>query len=237
MRGLVVVVNYNQAPEIGNFLPLLAEKWPKEQTVVIDDGSTDDSPSIADKLGFVVSRTDRNRGVGSAIRRGIHHAKDNGYDYVVIMSSNGKMKPAELSVVTGPVERGEADYVQGSRFFARGGSIGLSRFRRVAIPAFSILSSGVLGRSFSDITCGFRAYTVAFATDPRMDIDQEWLDRYELEYYLHYYAVKLGYRIVEVPVTIDYSHLETGRKSKIRPLVDWWSMVRPFVLLASRMRR
>lgn len=34
---------------------------------------------------------------------------------------------------------------------------------------------------------------------------------------------------VEVPVTIDYSHLEPGRKSKIVPILGWWSLLCPFL--------
>jgi hypothetical protein len=39
-----------------------------------------------------------------------------------------------------------------------------------------------------------------------------------------------------VPVTIPYTHLAKGRKSKIRPFVGWWSMIRPFVYLRLGLR-
>lgn len=238
MKGLLVVVNYNQGEEIGKFLPSLERWWPKADSVVVDDGSSDRSPTIAEEAGYRVLRGDRNRGVGDAIRRGIYHARDRGdVDYVVIMSSNGKMRPEELEVVTAPVREGRADYVQGNRFLRADTSIKLTTFRSAAIPAFSLFSSAMLGRRFTDISCGFRAYTLRLALDPRLDISQEWLSRYEMEYYLHYWACRLDYRIVEVPVTIDYSHLGRGRRSKIKPIVGWWSMTRPFVLLKTGLRR
>jgi glycosyltransferase involved in cell wall biosynthesis len=237
MKGLVVVVNYNQEQEIAAFLDRLLAVRDKEDVVVIDDGSTDRSPEIAEARGVAVERASENRGIGDAIRRGIYRARDSGRDYVVIMSSNGKMRPEELPVVEAPILAGTADYVQGNRYLKEGSSIDLTPFRRATIPVFSVFASTMLGRRFTDITCGFRAYTVKFAMDPRMDLSQSWLDRYEMEYYLHFFACRLDYRIVEVPVTIVYSHLDRKRLSKIKPLTGWWSMSRPFVLLATGIRK
>jgi dolichol-phosphate mannosyltransferase len=233
MNGLIIVVNYEQELEIRPFLTRLREWNPGLQVVVVDDASRDRSPDMAEELGFRVIRRAENRGVGAAIRTGIQHARSAGdYEFVVIMSSNGKMRPEELPRVIAPIVAGRADYVQGSRFAAEGRSLQLSTFRALAIPAYSLLASAVLRRRFTDITCGFRAYRLALFDDPRVRLDQNWLDRYEAELYIHYYACRLGLRIVEVSVTIDYSHLAPGRKSKIRPGSGWWSLFRPLFLLA-----
>jgi len=53
-----------------------------------------------------------------------------------------------------------------------------------------------------------------------------------MEYYIHYWACHLGLRILEVPVTIPYTHLSKSRRSKIVPFIGWWSMIRPFFLLS-----
>jgi len=237
VKGLLIVVNYEQEQEIGRFLTALKLNNPGLDTVVVDDASTDRSPSIAESNGFRVIRHDKNSGVGAAIRTGIRFARSAGdYDYVLIMSSNGKMHSSEIERVIAPVLDGRADYVQGSRFLRGGRSLSLSGFRTLAIPAYSLVASALLGQSFSDITCGFRAYTLKMFDDPRVNLDQDWLNQYEGELYIHYYACKLGLRIVEVPVTIDYSHLAPGRRSKMRPFVGWWSLARPFVLLRLGMR-
>ena len=238
MRGLVVLVNYEQEQEIGPFLDRFNVHNPGLDVVLVDDGSRDRSADIAESYGLKVLRHERNRGVGSAIRTGITYARQCGrFGYVVIMSSNGKMHPEELPQVIGPILEGQADYVQGSRFLDGGRSLSLSAFRSLAIPIYSVLASTILRRRFTDITCGFRAYRLEIFDHPRVNLDQDWLDRYEAELYIHYYACRLGFRITEVPVTIDYSHLLHGRKSKMQAFTGWWSLARPFLLLASGLRQ
>lgn len=240
-RGrLVVVVGYNQEIEIASTLEDLGRYVPPGEIVVIDDGSSDRSASIAETAGHRVVRHATNRGVGAAIRTGIRLAQSMGKQYVVIFSANGKMVASDVPRVSAPIEEDRADYVQGSRFAPGGRTLHLPWVRYGLIKVFSLLSRVVLGRSFTDITCGLRAYRVDWLAWPRaddVDIDQAWLDRYELEYYVHYQACRKQLRIVEVPVTIRYSHLTPGRLSKIRLHRQWWSIVRPFVLLPLGMRR
>jgi dolichol-phosphate mannosyltransferase len=237
VTGLLIVVNYEQEREIVQFLQKLARVEHGLDVILVDDGSKDESPQLAESLGYAVIRHPNNLGVGAAIRSGIRHALAGSYEFVVIMSSNGKMQPAELPVVLGPIVEQRADYVQGTRFAKQGKALALSAFRSAAIPAYSVLASALLRRRFTDITCGFRAYRLWLCRHPRVNLDQSWLNRYEAELYLHYYACKLGARIVEVPVTIDYSHLAPDRKTKIVPVVGWWSLLRPIILLSLGLKR
>lgn len=230
-QGLLIVANYNQMGEIASYLERCQKHFPKKQVLVVDDGSSDGSCEYAESQGYNVKRHEKNQGIGAAIRTGIDYAKANGYTWVMISSSNGKIRPEDFETVYTPLIKGEADYVTGSRFAPGGSSPGLTPFRRFAIPIFSLFTFPLIGRKFSDITCGFRAYGLELFDNPKCNIHQEWLSRYELEYYVHYWACKLGLRIKEVPVTIAYSHLAKGRKSKIKPFIGWWSMIRPLVFL------
>jgi len=236
-EGMLVVTNYNQVQEISNFLERSEKHFPKAQTVIVDDGSTDGSEELAEKRGFHVIKHGINRGTGATIRSGIMFAIEQGYKWVILSPSNGKVKPEEFHLLYAPLLAGTADYVTGSRFLDGGSSPGITLFRKVSIPLFSIFACLVIGRKYSDITCGFRAYRLSIFSDPRMKIHQRWLDRYEYEYYVHYWASKnKDLRIVEIPVTIEYSHLARDRISKIKPIIGWWSMMRPLIFLALRIR-
>jgi dolichol-phosphate mannosyltransferase len=234
---MLVVTNYNQVKEIENFLDRCEQYFPKDQTVVVDDCSTDGSDEIARKRGFIVIRHPQNMGTGAAIRSGVDYAKSLGKEWVILSSSNGKIRPEDFKTVYTPIVNGSADYVTGSRFMKDGASPDLPLFRRISIPLFSFFAFLLIGRWYSDITCGFRAYRLSIFDDPNMNVHQDWLNRYEYEYYVHYRVTKAKkWRIVEVPVVIDYSHLERKRRSHIQPIKGWWSMIRPLIFLFFRIK-
>jgi dolichol-phosphate mannosyltransferase len=128
--------------------------------------------------------------------------------------------------------------VQGSRFRPGGRHQNLPLARRLLIRAYGIFVRLVTGFPGTDAVNGFRAYRLALFRDARIDVWQPWLDRYEFESYLHCKVLTLGYRVTEVPVSKTYPADRRGvRYSHVRPVVDWWRILRPWVLLTLRLRR
>ncbi len=215
----------------------LVQRVPPEiaETIVVDDGSDDGGPDLARDAGARVIAQGRRRGVGAAIRTGIESARANGHWAVVVLAANGKDDPAEAPHLIAKLRAGY-DYVQGSRYLADGGaSINLPRGRELLIRGYTLLFRVLTGFRATDVTNGFRAYRLSLLDDPRIRIEQDWLDRYELEYYLHWKAITLGYRVVEVGVSKTYPK-GGGNYSKIRRVRDWWSIVRPTLLLWLHLR-
>lgn len=214
----------------------LVRRMPAEvsATYVVDDGSTDDGPAQAERAGGRVIHLGANRGIGVAIRTGLLAARDAGFDTVVVMAASGKDRPEEIPALLSKIRDGH-DYVQGSRFLAGGSSVNLPRTRGLLIHAFTLVFRILSGFRGTDVTNGFRAYRLSLLDDPRIRIEQSWLDRYELEYYVHWKAITLGYRVCEVPVSKTYP-TRRHHYSKIRPVVDWWHIVRPALLLKLKLR-
>ncbi len=92
------------------------------------------------------------------------------------------------------------------------------------------------GRRISESTNGYRAMSVRVLDDPRIDLDQPWLDHYELEVYLLMKLLKLRYGTREVPISKIYPPKAMGR-TKMRPVLDWWRMLRPVFLVGLGFRR
>jgi len=63
--------------------------------------------------------------------------------------------------------------------------------------------------------------------DKRVNIHQDWLNNYELEYYIHYKALTLGYMSIEVQFSKTYAFRNKGGYSHISPFKDWWQIVGP----------
>jgi len=234
-RVLVTVLTYNE----GEKLKTLIESFPdsKDYTLLlVDDGSTDGATDLLDQIRFEVIRHKRNMGVGVGIRNAVRWGRERDFDTIVIMAGNGKMLPEEIPRLLEPIQSGQADYVQGSRYLIGGSSPNLPLFRRIMIKLFTLIVNFATGFKWTDITCGFRAYRLNIFDHTDIDIEQEWLGRYELEYYLHYKVIKLGFRLVEVPVSMVYPS-DGKNYSKIKPFVGWWSMVRPWIFLILRLKK
>ena len=207
--------------------PGLVDKW-----MPVDDGSTDDGSALLRQHGIEPLTQPTRRGIGAAIKAVVRHARANGYDILVVMAGNNKDDPGEIPRLLEPILEHGVDYVQGSRFLEGGSSPHLPVFRRIAIQLLSLVFRLYSGQRCTDLTNGFRAYRLGLFDDARVDIEQEWLDDYEYEYYVHWKAYTLGYKVAEVPVTKTYPGVKGVEYSKIKPIIGWWRMLRPFILLA-----
>lgn len=234
-RVLLMFPVYNEAH---NLTPL-AEKLRDglaDKIIAVNDGSTDNGPEILRAHGIEVFDQSR-RGLGACIKRCVKYARDHGYDILVVMAGNNKDDPREVPRLVEPIVRDGVDYVQGSRFLPGGSSPHLPLFRRVSIKILSVLFSVYTSKKCTDLTNGFRAYKLSLLDDSRINIWQDWLDTYEYEYYVHWYAHVLGYKVKEVPVTKAYRADKSAAHTKIRPFIGWWRMLRPFLFLALRIRK
>jgi dolichol-phosphate mannosyltransferase len=232
-RGLSVIA---MAPVLDEEVKIgeVVRRVPKglvDETLVIDDGSTDRSADVARGLGATVLPMGRTIGVGAALRAGYRYAVEKNYDVAVVMAGNNKDSPEEIPLLVDPIADDHADFVQGSRFLKRAANFGdMPVYRRVATRVHPLLFSLAARHRVTESTNGFRAVHRRVLGDPRINLDQPWLDAYELEPYLYLRAIRLGYRTAEVPVTKVYPPKKIGQ-TKMPPITGWWSILRPLVFV------
>lgn len=235
MRVLAATFAFNEGEKIRRTIARHPQVRPYD-LLVMDDGSNDGALDGVDP-SVIVLRNETNQGIGSAMKRVFDYALDQGYDVLVIQAGNDKDDPLEIPLLLDPILAGDADFVQGSRYLGGGGFGNMPRYRvlgtRVIHPlVFSIAS----GKRVTESTNGFRAFRTELLRDARINWRQDWLDRYELEPYLMLKTIKLGYRHREVPVTKIYPRHALGY-TKMRPFIDWWSILRPVVYLGLGLRK
>lgn len=230
-RGLSVLAVapvFNEQHKIGE----VVRRIPRDVVdgiLVVDDGSTDGSAQVAADGGADVLPLGRTFGVGAALRVAYRYAVLRGYDVAVVMAGNNKDSPESIPTLLDPIAEGRADFVQGSRYLGPRGDLGaMPGYRRIATRLHPRLFSVVAGRRVTDSTNGFRAVTTALLADPRVDLSARRLDQYELEPYLYLLAIRLGFRVEEVPVTKVYPPKHLGQ-TKMKPVVGWWSILRPLL--------
>jgi dolichol-phosphate mannosyltransferase len=232
MRVAAVIPAFNEEANIGRVVRGIRRARVAERVYVVDDGSRDSTAAVARRAGALVIRHRRNTGVGSAIRDGYRAALKARFAVVLVMGGDDQDRPEEARRLLGEIGRG-ADFAQGSRWLPGGRTVNIPLFRRLGTTLYSAVFSVVAGRRMTDATNGFRA--VRSRILEAVDLARGWLDRYELEPYLLMKAVKLGFRVREVAVTKRY-HVDGRSWTRMRPLLDWWSIFRPLLLLATGIR-
>ena len=127
-----------------------------DKVVVCDDGSSDMTGEIAERLGAEVVRHERNLGKGAAIRSLFDFAKRLGADIVVTIDADGQHDPGEIPKLIEPILTGKADIVIGSRSI-KGGE--MPRYRSIGRRALDQATVAAGHVKVADTQSGFRAYT------------------------------------------------------------------------------
>jgi dolichol-phosphate mannosyltransferase len=225
---LILVPVWNEEDKVAKVINDLKQHTMYD-ILVVDDGSSDQTTEVAEKTQCMVIKHAINLGVGAAIRTAIKYALQHDYDILVPVSGSGKTPAEYIPNLVNPILKENYDFVQGSRYLKAEETLDMPLHRSIGTKMYSFIFSLILNHRITDGSSGFRAMKVAMFKDKRFQIDQDWLNRYELEPYLYYQCIRLGYKVKEVPVEIIYPHKK--HYTKMRALVDWWSITRPIFYL------
>jgi glycosyltransferase involved in cell wall biosynthesis len=155
---LAVIPAYNESATIVEVIEGLREHAPDFDTLVVDDGSTDDTHVLATSAGAKVLQLPFNVGIGGAVQTGFVYARDHDYDYLAQVDGDGQHDSLELSRLIETMQEESADMVCGSRFLTEDYRYPAPISRRTGIHIFAFLLSRLVGMRVSDPTSGFRLY-------------------------------------------------------------------------------
>lgn len=195
-KVIVVIPAFNEARFIGSTVLKAREyAW---RIIVVDDGSTDGTAGIAETAGAFVVRHEFNQGKGAALNTGMCTARELGAQVVVTLDADGQHMPEEMNRLLAPVLEGQADIVVGSRYLDNISHV--PRHRTWGHRVFNLLTQAASGVKVSDSQSGFRAFSAQ-----ALEALSFHSSGFSVESEMQFLAHELDLRVMEVPVTIQYT--------------------------------
>jgi dolichol-phosphate mannosyltransferase len=199
----VVVPTYQEAANVVEAITRLRAAAPTVGVLVVDDASPDGTADVVDAaapgLGDVwVLRRPAKAGLGSAYRDGFRWGIDHGFDVLVEMDADLSHDAAALASLLRPLDLG-ADLVIGSRYLPGGSIPAWSAHRRALSRWGNRYAAAMLRLGVLDATSGYRAFLAGALLD--IDFERIRADGYGFQIETTYRLVRLGRRVVEVPIS------------------------------------
>lgn len=214
MKLVVFSICQNEGKTIGELLdriPKKIEGIDEIETMVVDDGSTDDTVKIAKEKGAIVYSNLSQKRLAYSFQFAVDKVLKLGADIAVNIDGDLQFSPEEIPMLVKPILEGNADFVAGNRFVD-------PQSQKVRKPDFmskgkywgNRIGAFVIGslskKKFSDVTCGFRAYNRDALL--HMNINNKFT--YTQEAFQLMANKQLN--IIQIPVSIKYFK---GRKSRV----------------------
>lgn len=203
----LIIGVYNEGEKFTRQLAALQPYRNLVDIIIADGGSSDGATApetLADKVRTLLINEDSQRGLSVQYRAAISCALEAGYDGIIMMDGNGKDGADAIPRFIEKLRQGY-DFVQGSRFLPGGTHENTPADRVFSIRfVFNPLMNAMSGFCYTDGINGFKAVSRKLLEDPRVQPLRRVFVRYSLQYYFNYIAPRLGFRVVEIPVSRKY---------------------------------
>jgi glycosyltransferase involved in cell wall biosynthesis len=206
----VLVPAYNEQDTIRVVLDKLVELGPcLKEIVVVDDGSTDQTPAVLERAAeehacISVVRLERNSGKTAAIREAIQHATG---EVMIVQDADLEYDPAEIPHILAPIIAGRADVVYGSRFLVRRASRVLYFYHYLANKSLTFLSNLLTNRNMTDIETCYKAFRSGVLKPLRLSSSG-----FGMEVEITAMVCKTRARTYEVPISYYGRSYDEGKK-------------------------
>jgi glycosyltransferase involved in cell wall biosynthesis len=206
MKTAVIIPTHNESSSIRRLVDEIHSQ--QLDTVVIDDGSTDETFRIASQTPAVVLQNDHNIGKGASLIKGFEYALSKGYDAVITLDGDGQHLPEDIPTFLTAARSNRSGVIIGNRMAM---VANMPRIRILTNQFMSWIISCITKQDIPDSQCGFRLI--------RKEVLQQIKLRtknFEIESEMLIEASHAGFEIMSVPIKTVYNN----ERSHIHPVRD-----------------
>ena len=216
-KSVVIIPTYNEKENIGRMLRKVFSLSVGFEVLVVDDGSPDGTSAIVKGMQqefegslHILERSGK-QGLGTAYIHGFEWALERGYDYIFEMDADFSHDPNDLERLLSACTDQGGDMSIGSRY-CKGGKVENWPFTRWMMSYFaSFYVRTVLWMNIKDTTAGFKCYSRKVLE--AIDLNEIRFVGYAFQIEMKYTAYKLGFKIIEVPITFKDRELGQSKMS------------------------
>ena len=213
----ILIPAYNAQETLGFVLKKIEPL--KIDTVVVDDGSSDETKRVALENGAQLLEHPLNLGKGAALRTGFQSILQKDYQVIITLDADGQHEPSEIPSLLKIFQSVKPDILIASRAAEFGKMTFLRRFwNRLGVKAVARLCHS----DITDSQSGFRL----IRREVLKEVDLS-TSRFETEMELLMNACKKGFSVLSVPIKTQ--HVDGTGSSHFRPVVDTWLVCKIFL--------
>lgn len=190
---LIALLALNEARNVGRVIHNVKAHVPFADVLVVDDGSVDDTVTVAHAAGALVVQVPYNIGIGAAEQTAFKFAARHGYKILIRNDGDGQHEPEDIPLLLNALEMQPADMIIGSRFIGEG-DYGTPTTRRMGILIITGILRLLTQQPITDPTSGFRAFNHRAITCFAQIYPQDYPEPETIVM-----AHRLGLRVKEVP--------------------------------------
>ena len=216
-RKAVIIPTYNEKENIEAIVRKVFSLEGSFNVLVIDDGSPDGTAAIVKELQgefpdrlFLIERSGK-LGLGTAYLTGFRWCLEQGYDYIFEMDADFSHNPNDLPRLYAACHDEGFDVAVGSRYITGVNVVNWPIGRVLMSYYASAYVRTILGISLRDTTAGFVCYRREVLET--IDLDKIRFKGYAFQIEMKYSAIRLGFKIKEVPVIFVNRELGTSKMS------------------------
>jgi glycosyltransferase involved in cell wall biosynthesis len=233
----IVIPFFNESQTLETLVNRVVDNPFSKEIVLVDDGSTDDSLAIAQRLAaqhststddftnrLIVKVHENNIGKGAALKTGLSSVSG---EVVVLQDADLEYHPEEILQLIQPIIDGQADVVYGSRFINRGSDQSRKqssgyRSNYIANQVITRFSNLLTGLNLTDIETGYKVFTREVAQNLAPSLVSR---SFAIEPEITARIAKQKVRVVEVPISYSSRTYQEGKK------IGWWDGIKALLTI------